>query len=185
MPHLDWLNDLQMGGIKFSPVRRAYQGYIYSLRTNPLYNRHLSPPPASAEKQGDWIDGYVQREARGEEFYFLIERQDGCPCGTVRLYDFRQNSFCWGSWILDENKTRFSAVESALLVYKVGFEKLGFTQSHFDVRVENTKVIRFHERMGAVRTEVLGEDQHMRITRGVFEIERPKLIQVIQRHIHK
>lgn len=180
MTHVDWLNDLQMGSIKFTPVRRKHQEYIYSLRINPLYNRHLSPPPSSAERQGDWIDGYVQREARGEEFYFLIERQDGIPCGTVRLYDLRQNSFCWGSWILDENKTKFAAAESALLVYEVGFEKLGFAQSHFDVRVENTSVIRFHERMGAVRTEVLGEDQHMRLTRDALETAKPKIMRIIQ-----
>lgn len=180
MPHFDWLNDLQMGSIQFSPVRRTHQDYIYSLRVNSLYNQHLSSPPASAEKQGEWIDRYIQREARGEEFYFVIKRQNGHPCGTVRLYDLKEDSFCWGSWILDENKTRFAAIESALLIYNIGFEKLGFTQSHFDVRVENTKVIQFHERMGAVRTEVIGKDQYMRITKVAFEVEKPKLMQIIQ-----
>ncbi|MBB3967268.1 GNAT family N-acetyltransferase [Rhizobium metallidurans] len=175
-----WFDSLQKGAITFSPVRREHQEYIFSLRTNPIYNRHLSAPPASAAKQGDWIDGYVTREERGEEFYFLITRtDDGCPCGTVRLYDFQGTSFCWGSWILDQNKPRLAAVESALLVYEIAFEKLKFLESHFDVRVDNTRVIKFHERMGAVRTEILADDQHMRLTKAAFEAEKCNLLRII------
>jgi RimJ/RimL family protein N-acetyltransferase len=140
----------------------------------------LSAPPPSAASQGDWIDGYVKREEKGEEFYFLIKRaSDDCPCGTVRLYDFQGTSFCWGSWILDQNKPRLAAVESALLVYEIAFERLNFVQSHFDVRVDNTRVIRFHERMGAIRTHVAGDDQHMRLSKSAFEVEKNKLLRII------
>ena len=75
------------------------------------------------------------------------------PIGTVRLYDFKENpkSFCWGSWILNENKTKYAAVESALLVYEAGFAYLGFEQSHFEVMKGNDKVHSFHVKMGAER----------------------------------
>jgi RimJ/RimL family protein N-acetyltransferase len=74
----------------------------------------------------------------------------------VRLYDFQDDSFCWGSWILDRNKSRYAAIESAILVYDIGFDCLGFSRSHFDIRKENKRVIHFHERFGA---KMIGEDE--------------------------
>ena len=88
--------------------------------------------PDLASQQA-WIRKYKQDEANGSQFYFIIERLDGTKCGTVRVYDLREDSFCWGSWILNESKTRYSALESAFLVYRFGFEELGFKNSHFDV----------------------------------------------------
>jgi len=130
--------------------------YIYSLRINPDLNTHLSTPPASAQAQRQWINGYKAREAEQLEHYFVICAQLGQPCGVVRLYDYSDTSFCWGSWILDAQKSRYSAIESALLVYEAGFGRLGFPGSHFDVRKENTKVISFHKKMGARET---GQDE--------------------------
>ena len=71
------------------------------------------------------------------------------------MYDFKYDSFCWGSWILNEDKTRYAAVESALLVYRFGFEQLCFKKSHFDVRKENVGVVNFHKNFGA---KIVDED---------------------------
>jgi len=126
--------------------------YIYSLRINPAYNQHLSSAPPTVEAQAKFLEGYVEREQAGKEFYFIIKNKStGKDCGTVRIYDLRDDSFCWGSWILDENKTRFAAIESALFIYDFGFGELKFGSSHFDVRKDNVKVISFHERFGAQR----------------------------------
>jgi RimJ/RimL family protein N-acetyltransferase len=125
--------------------------FITSLRINPKYNAHLSSVDSSVEKQQEWIKCYKLDELDGKQYYFIIETLSGLKCGTVRLYDFVDDSFCWGSWILNEDKTRFSALESAFLVYKFAFETLGFKKSHFDVRKENIKVIGFHEKMGAIK----------------------------------
>ena len=47
-------------------------------------------------------------------------------------------------------------MEGAFKVYDYGFNKLGFTKSHFDVMKNNEKVVKFHLRMGAV---VINEDE--------------------------
>ena len=78
--------------------------YVYALRTDPAYNRHLSEIRGTVEEQRRWIVDYQTREAEGREFYYIIERKDGRRCGLVRLYDIGQESFTWGSWILDANK---------------------------------------------------------------------------------
>lgn len=124
--------------------------FILSLRKNPQYNTFLSKVTGDKHTQVSWIRNYKHDEAAGTQFYFIIENNLGVPCGTVRIYDLRSDSFCWGSWILNEDKTRYAAIESAFLVYKFGFEHLGFTKSHFDVRKGNDKVISFHKKFGAV-----------------------------------
>lgn len=129
--------------------------FILSLRLDPTINKYLSQVEDNEIKQREWLQQYKKREIEGSEFYFIIERSDKKKCGTVRIYDLQEDSFSWGSWILNEDKTRYAAVESALLVYEWGFEKLGYAQSHFEVMKGNTGVIKFHRRMGA---EVVGED---------------------------
>tara|TARA_R110000850_G_scaffold16225_2_gene50882 strand:- start:8594 stop:9112 length:519 start_codon:yes stop_codon:yes gene_type:complete len=143
--------------------------FILQLRLNDRYNKYLSKVSGDIAEQRAWIENYKKDEAAKLQFYFIIERLDGTPCGTVRIYDLSQDSFCWGSWILNENKTKYAAIESAFLVYRYGFEALGFHKSHFEVMKENAGVIKFHQRMGAVK---VGEDE----SNYFFEINRSSII---------
>ncbi len=101
------------------------------------------------ENQRNWLIDYKVREARKTEYYFIICNKDDEPCGAVRIYDFIGDSFCWGSWLLSSDAPATAGIESALLVYEFAFYFLKFKHCHFDVRIENTKVRAFHERMGA------------------------------------
>ncbi|WP_127555569.1 GNAT family N-acetyltransferase [Saccharospirillum alexandrii] len=147
---------LESKTIRLRLVEESDAPFILSLRLDERYNQFLSKVMADVESQKSWIKKYKEDESVGNQYYFIIERLDGSPCGTVRVYDLKDDSFCWGSWILNENKTRFSAIESALLVYDFGFQNLGFKKSHFDVMKGNDKVIKFHKQMGAIET---GEDE--------------------------
>ena len=80
--------------------------YVYSLRSNPAYNTHLSTVTGTVDNQRTWIENYKSREAQGQEFYYVIERKDGTRCGLVRLYDIEAESFTWGSWILRQKQDR-------------------------------------------------------------------------------
>jgi hypothetical protein len=86
------------------------------------------------------------------DFYFIIADWHGRSIGTVRIYDIRDDSFCWGSWILSVEAPMSAAIESALLVYDFAFYSLHYKYSHFDVRKENVSVVNFHKRFGAVVT---------------------------------
>jgi RimJ/RimL family protein N-acetyltransferase len=133
--------------------------FIHSLRTDEKYNKHLSLVDNNVLKQKEWLRKYKEREKLSKEYYFIILRKlDQLPIGTVRVYDFieEENSFCWGSWILNENKTRYAALECALLIYDFAFIKLRFNRCHMDIRKQNTKVIKFHERFGV---KIVGETE--------------------------
>jgi len=93
----------------------------------------------------------------------------------VRIYDIREDSFSWGSWILNEDKTRFAALESAFLVYQFGFEILNFNKSHFEVRKENSKVLSFHEKMGAIKKGENDIEFFYEITKDAVQLAKQRL----------
>lgn len=146
--------------------------YVYGLRTNPLYNRHLSKVTGNVDDQLQWIEGYKSRETACKELYYVIERNDGTRCGLVRLYDIEAECFTWGSWILDENKPRKAALESALLIYDIGFERLGCNRAVFDVRSDNTHTLAFHRRLGAKETDADELNVYFHYARSKFEADR-------------
>ena len=130
--------------------------FIYNMRQNQNKTKYLSKVTGTVESQKEWIKNYKQREEEKKEFYFVIESKDKRKLGLVRMYDFQDNSFCWGSWLIKEDAPKSTAIESALQIYEFGFYSLGFEKSHFDVRKENDKVIAFHQRFGA---KIIDEDK--------------------------
>lgn len=151
----------------------ADAAYVCALRTDPDYNTHLAEVRGTVDDQRRWIEAYKAREGELRELYYVIERQDGIRCGLVRLYDISDESFTWGSWILDRNKPPKAALESALLIYVIGFELLGIPKAVFDVRKENTHTISFHERFNATRAGETDIDVLFEYPRERFARDKP------------
>ena len=120
--------------------------FILSLRTNEDLNQYLSPVSGFIEQQVAFLERYTRSS---EEAFFIIEDGNGSPLGTIRIYDQRGDSFCWGSWIVVRDAPARTGTKSALLLYIYAFDHLGFVASHFDVRQDNRSVWRFHESCGA------------------------------------
>lgn len=161
-------------------IRPEDADYVHALRTDPVYNRHLSEVRGTAEDQLRWIEGYKAREAELRELYYVIERKDGIHCGLVRLYDIGADSFTWGSWILDHNKTRKAALESAVLIYTVAFDLLGLLKAQFDVRRDNDNTLAFHRRFGATETHEKDQDVYFTYPRTRFEADRAGFLAILE-----
>lgn len=146
--------------LTFRNATEADAEYILYLRTDSVTSRYLSTTAADVGAQRTWLRNYA---ALDDQAYFIIEIE-GKPVGTVRLYDARGDSFCWGSWILATNAPKTAAIESALMVYAYAIDYLGFRSAHFDVRKGNQSVWRFHERFGAVRTSESGDNYYYALT---------------------
>jgi len=149
-------------------------GYILSLRMDERLNTYMSKVNGNLDLQIEWIRDYKDRERKKEEYYFIIEDKKSTSVGTVRMYDFVDKSFSWGSWMVTDSAPRYTAIESALLIYELAFFKLGFVGSHFEVRKGNERVRDFHLRFGAVQT---GEDDinyYFNISKNDYEKTRPK-----------
>ena len=128
--------------------------FILGLRTDQKKATFLSATPADLERQRDWLARYAADDG---QVYFIITNLAGEPVGTVRLYDQRGDSFCWGSWIKSDHAPAGFGVESALMVYAYALQ-LGFRRAHFDVRKQNVSVCQFHERFGAVVVDQNDDD---------------------------
>lgn len=142
--------------INMRTVTQEDAEFIYAMRQNQDKTKYLSKVTGTVESQKEWIRNYKQREETKEEFYFVIESKHEEKLGLVRMYDFRDDSFCWGSWLIKEDAPKTTAIESALQIYEFGFYDLKFQKSHFDVRKGNDKVVAFHQRFGA---KIVDEDE--------------------------
>ena len=96
--------------------------FIYTMRQNKDKTKYLSKVIGTVESQKEWIKNYKQREENKKEFYFVIESKDKEKLGLVRMYDFQDDSFCWGSWLIKEDAPKTTAIESALQIYEFVFE---------------------------------------------------------------
>jgi RimJ/RimL family protein N-acetyltransferase len=151
----------------------ADAAFIHALRRDEARTRFLSAVAPEVQAQADWLAAYKAREAKGSEYYFVIEQGES-PVGTVRIYDYRGDSFSWGSWLIKPDTPPAVAMESALLVYEFAFGERGFARCHFEVRKGNERVIAFHKRFGARET---GEDElstQFAYTREAYEALRPR-----------
>ncbi len=157
--------------------------FILNLRLDPKNSVTLSPTDSSLDKQISWMREYKTREAKGREFYYIIHRRDNdLPIGTIRIYDFdiRKSSFCWGSWILNKDKTISAALESCIFIFDKGFYELGFYHNHGNIVKTNTKVIRFHKKLGIA---IVDEDERLvynSYPKQVYEQNRGSLLELVQ-----
>ena len=148
--------------------------FIYTMRQNKDKTKYLSKVIGTVESQKEWIKNYKQREEDKKEFYFVIESKDKEKLGLLRIYDFQDKSFCWGSWLIKEDAPQSTAIESALQIYEFGFYKLKFERSHFDVRKGNDKVIAFHKRFGAKIVDEDELDYFFNFEKNDYEITKEK-----------
>lgn len=154
--------------------------YVQSLRSDPEYNVHLSEVRGTAEDQRRWIEIYKAREAEGRELYYVIERKDGQHCGLVRLYDIGEEGFTWGSWVLDANKPRKAALESATLSFGIGFDLLNLPRASVHVRITNEKALGFYIRLGMKELRRDEQDIYFVYLRENFRADKNSFLKIVE-----
>lgn len=158
----------------FRPVSAEDAEFIVSLRSDPSKSRFISFTANDVMAQRQWILSYLERQKVGIEYYYIIEDYNSERFGTLRLYDFRGDSFCWGSWIMRFGSPYYMAIESMLMALEVGFYRFGFEKSHGDVRKGNESVLKNHLRFGG---KIVREDDlnyYLEYAKADFETVREK-----------
>lgn len=162
--------------IVFREVTIEDAEFIVRLRTDPAKKRHLSETSEDVDKQKNFIAKYLESKT---DYYFIISDKSMFPVGTIRIYDTRDDSFCWGSWIISNDAPKTAAIESAIMIYDFAYYSLRFKRSHFDVRKANYRVAEFHKRFGAT---IVGEDDlnfYFEYDRDIYSSVRNKYIRYI------
>lgn len=153
---------------------------LLQLRLNENLNKHLNPIKNDKDSQLEWLKNYKKREDDGVDYYFVITDKVLGDLGLVRVYDIdlKNESFTWGSWVIKEDHPKYSAIESALLIYEFSFHELNLSLAKFVVNNDNSAVIKFHKNFGAKH---LFADE----TNNHFELSKNSYIQMKYRRYYK
>lgn len=150
--------------------------FILNLRVDSEKSKYLHKTEYDLGKQIDYIKKYKKLE---NEWYFIIKSKSGESLGTFRINDLREDSFSIASWIVKDDAPVMTSLESILLIYNFGFNKLNFNHSHFDVRKENKKVISLHKKLGAKIVNENSLDVFFIIKKEDFEVKKKKYEEIL------
>jgi 2-polyprenyl-3-methyl-5-hydroxy-6-metoxy-1,4-benzoquinol methylase/RimJ/RimL family protein N-acetyltransferase len=128
------------------PVQVDDAAFILELRSDPERNRYLHRISTGVNAQRRWIETYFERL---RDYYFVIEnRLTGRREGTIGIVSNE-----WGRWIVRAGS--LAALESACLIYRVGFEVLGLAAILCRTVAENTAAVEFHRSFGLEKVRTL------------------------------
>jgi RimJ/RimL family protein N-acetyltransferase len=166
---------------RLRPVEAEDAAFILDLRADRERSRYLHRVSNDLAAQRRWLKDYFERPG---DYYFLIEnRETGQREGTAGIYNLDRIFAEWGRWIVRAGS--LAALESACLIYRVGFEVLGLESIYCRTIVENTAAVGFHRSFGLERTRTLLryfeldgrflDAVEMRLTRSQWETKREKI----------
>jgi RimJ/RimL family protein N-acetyltransferase len=133
-------------------------------------------------KQVAWIEAKV---AATDDLPLIIEdKKTGMGIGSVSISRICiPLKYChWGRWILGPGHIASAAVESALLVYALAFDKLQLELAVFEVGNENAKVLSFHEKLGAHFMYRTSTDSWFFFSKDDFAVAKARYVRFLQPH---
>jgi len=149
--------------------------FILNLRTDPKLNKYISPTSPVLEEQTRWLHKYKMREKEGLEYYFVVLDLEGKRYGTIRLYNRGNNCYEIGSWLFAHNSPLGMAVKAHIIGYELGFELFNADYCKFEIRKENTAVLRYIE---FYKPQIIDTDElnyYFHLTKENFYLNKNKI----------
>lgn len=162
-------------GIYLRLVEESDAEFILNLRTNPKLNVHISYTSPNISDQINWIKNYKIKELQGLEYYYIAHDQYGNRYGTIRLYDFYENSFELGSWVFMPNSPLGIAAKTHLIGLETGFEYFNADYCRIVVRKSNVAVARYITGFNAIIAYEDDIDYHFNLSKESFYKHKPTL----------
>ncbi len=153
--------------------------FIVSLRTDEKLARYLHATDDSVDKQVEWIKQYKIREASGEDYYFIYEK-DGQTIGVNRIYDikYEQEQVTAGSWICKSDG--MLSIYTIMILRDIIFDLMGAKYDYFDVRKGNKKVQRLHEMCGANKVSSDELNYYYCLTSDAYKQNKEQILKLIK-----
>lgn len=132
--------------LKLAEIKDAK--FLLDLRTNKNLNTYLSQVGSSLKEQENWLTNYKIREFNKKEYYFKTIDKNNKNIGFARLYniDYDNKELTFGSFIMGENKTKYAALETMILLMQISFRYLKMDKVLLDVRKNNLHAKEFYTR---------------------------------------
>jgi acetyltransferase-like isoleucine patch superfamily enzyme len=149
--------------------------FILRLRTDAKLSRYISRTEPDIDVQVRWIEQYKSREEAGQEYYYIAEDQNGNRFGTIRIYNFNENSFEIGSWLFLPNSPLGMAVKAQFIGFETGFDILNAEYCRLEVRKKNTSVLRYFQEFEKVLVREDELNYYFTLTRVNFLKRRSEI----------
>ena len=171
--------NIQGGNVSLRLVNDSDAEFILRLRTDDKLAQNISWTSSKINKQIKWIKEYKQREKENREFYFIFEDSNYKPWGTVRLYEFTEESFTIGSWICLQGNNENIAIKAWLLSIEFAFEELNYNICKFDIRKKNKSVLYYAKLYNP--TLIVEDDLnfYFRLNRDTYYKNRERVIKLL------
>lgn len=169
------MNPIHKYGIVLRLVQEEDAAFILKLRTNTYLNRFISPTSDNLTDQINWIREYKIREFAGLEFYYISEDTEGNRYGTIRLYNFDDNSFEIGSWVFLTDSPARMAIKAQFIGFETGFNYLNADFCRLEIRKKNQSVLRY---INDFKAKLVDEDElnyYFVLTKEKYLIRKNKL----------
>jgi RimJ/RimL family protein N-acetyltransferase len=141
---------------RIRPLARTDAAFVVGVRASSP--RFINRGATTVESQEDWIAAYL---ARAHDYCFVVEGlRNGCREGMVGIYGVEPATRRaeWGRFVLRGGS--IAAVETAWLVYRCGFERMGLERMYCRTLLDNEKVVAFHDSCGLERAPRPVEVEH-------------------------
>lgn len=171
--------ELDRYGLHVRLVREEDAEFILRLRTDEKLARYLHATDDNVEKQVEWIKQYKIREAAGEDYYFIYDK-DGQNIGVNRIYDinYDQEQVTAGSWICKAEG--MISIYTIIILRDIMFDIMGAKCDCFDVRKGNKKVQRLHEMCGAQKVSEDEQNYYYCLTSEDYEQNKEQILKLLK-----
>ena len=171
--------ELDRYGLHVRLVREEDAEFILRLRTDEKLARYLHATDDNVEKQVEWIKQYKIREAAGEDYYFIYEK-DGQTIGVNRIYDinYDQEQATAGSWVCKAEG--MMSIYTIIILRDIMFDIMGAKCDCFDVRKGNKKVQRIHEMCGAQKVSEDEQNYYYCLTSEDYKQNKEQILKLLK-----
>ena len=137
---------------KLRPIELSDAQFILDVRLeDEKKSKYIHKIENNIKLQEKWLNEYFERE---NDYYFVIENLFSKEKeGLIGIYNIDGKSAEWGRWILKGGS--LASFESVMLIYNVGFEKLGLEEMYTKTISENKQVVNFHTELGAKNRQII------------------------------
>lgn len=118
-----------------------------------VYQGLVERTPISSEAQERWIARVREKEARGDEIWFIIVADEGVPIGSISLSDLdrRSRHAQWAMFIGDAAYRKTGhAVDAAVTLLDFAFSHLNLRKVWCRVLASNEAALAMNRRLGFV-----------------------------------
>ncbi len=165
-------------GIHVRLVNEGDAEFILQLRTDEKLGRFIHSTDNDLQKQIEWIREYKKREQEGLEYYFIYSYKEEC-FGLNRIYNRTKDNATTGSWICKPGMNINEVIASFLIERDIYFEILGYPYVVFDVRKQNHKVLRMHQRFPIELIKENEQNYFFKLTLSGYLKGRQRLIKLL------